>query len=122
MDKIISQKGVYMCDFSGSKFSEEKGIRPIIICQNNIGNTFSPTIWGIPITSQRKTDLPTHHIIYRKKYPFLKYDENTIIVEQLTTKDKRRLGKYLGKIDDDDFNIIVAKIINNLKQFTQVKI
>lgn len=118
MNKFISQKSIYECNFSGSVGSEQKGTRVSLVIQNNIGNTFSPTTWVIPITSRNKKDLPTHHILYKEKYPFLKYDENTVLVEQLCTRDIQfRFGRYLGKIDNEDFNIIVEKIVNNLKVY-----
>lgn len=118
MNKYISQKSIYECSFLGAIGSEQKGERIALVMQNSIGNTFSPTTWVIPITSRNKKDLPTHHILYKEKYPFLKYDENTVLVEQLCTRDIQfRLGGYLGKIDDADFNIIIEKIINNLKVY-----
>ena len=117
MQKYISQKGVYMCDFYGAKGCEEKGFRPAIIVQNNVGNTFSPTTWVVPITSQNKKDILTHHTIKQDKYDFLTYESCIILCEQLTVRDICRLGRYIGKIDDGDFNIVIEKIKNNLKVY-----
>jgi mRNA interferase MazF len=117
MDKFISQKSIYECDFEGSKGSEQKGNRVGLVITNNVSNTFSPIVWIVPITSRSKKDLPTHHVLYQTKYPFLKYEENTVLVEQLTTRDECRIGKYVGKISDDDFNIIIRQVINNLRQY-----
>jgi len=96
-DKFISQGHIYICDFSGAKGSEQKSTRPALVVQNNIGNTFSTTTWVIPITSKNKKEYPMHHIIYQKDYPQLEYEENIILVEQLTTRDECRIGKYIGK-------------------------
>lgn len=117
MQEFISQQSIYECSFEGAVGSEQKGDRIALIVQNNVGNNFSPTTWAIPITSQNKKELRTHHILYKEKYPFLRYDENTVLVEQLVTRDKCRLGRYIGKIDDKDFTIIIEKIIENLRRF-----
>lgn len=118
LNRFISQKSIYECSFLGSVGSEQKGERVGLVMTNDISNTFNPTAWIIPITSKNKKDLPTHHILHKEKYPFLKYEENTVLVEQLCTRDIQfRLGGYLGKIDDRDFNIIVEKIVNNLKVY-----
>ncbi len=117
MAKYISQGNIYMCEFEGAKGCEQMGIRPCICVQNNIGNTFSNTTWVIPITSQIKKDLPTHHILYKKDYPKLSFDKNVVLVEQLTTRDKCRIKDYICKLQKKDLDIVIEKIINNLSAY-----
>lgn len=78
--------------------SEQKGSRPVIIIQNDIGNRYSSTVIVAIITSQEKKPLPTHVEIYAPS--ILKY-KSTICLEQIKTIDKSRLTKYLGSVDGD---------------------
>jgi len=114
MDRTIKQKGIYIVDFEGAKGSEQKGTRIGLCVQNSVGNNFSPTTWIIPITSRIKKNIPIHHVLYKDKYPFLEYGANTVLVEQLVTRDKCRLGNFVGEIDKYDFDIIINKIKYNL--------
>lgn len=84
---------IFFSELEGTKFSEQGGVRPVVIIQNDIGNRYSPTIIVAPITSQlTKAKLPTH-----VKVDNSVLDRNSIILtEQLRTIDKRRLRKYIG--------------------------
>lgn len=119
MGKPIRQKSIYMCDFSGAKGSEEKGLRPALVVQNNVGNDYSPITWVVPITSKDKKDRISHHMLFREKYGFLEYKENTVLCEQLTTKDMSRISRYVGTISDFDFDIVIKKIKDNMKQYNK---
>ena len=79
--------------------SEQKGIRPMLVIQNDIGNRYSPTVIGVPITSQNKKPLPTHLSITTSDCPGLKED-STILFEQIVTFDKCRIVRYIGSISD----------------------
>lgn len=95
--------------------SEQVGIRPVIILQNDWGNFYSPTVIIAPITSRQKAKLPTH-ITLKKSKERLKQD-SIILLEQIKTIDKDRLGYYIGKLSLDelfklDRALIVALGIN----------
>ncbi len=77
--------------------SEQGGIRPVLVIQNDIGNKFSPTTIVAAITSrQNKANLPTHIEITEDVF-----EKNSIVLlEQIRTVDKRRLKEYVGKLDN----------------------
>lgn len=95
------QRGeVYFADLSPVVGSEQGGIRPVLILQNDIGNRFSPTVIVAAITAQiQKAKLPTHVEINAKKYGF---DRNSVILlEQVRTLDKQRLTDKITKLDSE---------------------
>src|SRR5699024_4087212 len=96
---LIVQRGeVYLADLSPVVGSEQGGIRPVLILQNDIGNRFSPTVIVAAITAQiQKAKLPTHVEINAKKYGF---DRNSVILlEQIRTLDKQRLTDKITTVD-----------------------
>ena len=88
---------IYFADFNTGMGSEQLGIRPVVIIQNDMGNKFSPTVIVAAITSQRKKDLPTHVKIRIEGLP----GESIIMLEQIRTIDKSRLMCYAGKLDEE---------------------
>lgn len=96
----IKRGEVYFADLSPVVGSEQGGIRPVLILQNDIGNRFSPTVIVAAITAQiQKAKLPTHVEIDAKKY---KFDRNSVILlEQIRTLDKQRLTDKITKLDTD---------------------
>lgn len=100
MDKNIKQvrKGeLYFAELSGTVGSEQDGVRPILIIQNDVGNRNSPTTIIAPLTSKHgKTVLPTH-ITLEKKYGLS--EKSLVLLEQIRTIDKCRLLNYIGTID-----------------------
>ncbi len=79
--------------------SEQGGVRPVLIIQNNIGNRFSPTVIVAAITAQiQKAKLPTHVEIDAEKYHFEK--NSVILLEQIRTIDKQRLTDKLTTLDE----------------------
>lgn len=91
---IIRRGDIYMADLSITEGSEQGGLRPVLIIQNDKGNTHAPTVIIAPISSKmHKANFPTHVILdclYRLSF---------VELEQIRTIDKRRLGRYLGQID-----------------------
>ncbi len=80
--------------------SEQGGLRPVLIVQNDVGNKYSPTVIAAAITSKMgKTRLPTHIDIYAERVGLAK--DSVILLEQIRTIDKRRLGEWMGHLDDD---------------------
>ena len=99
MDAQIVRRGeIYYCDCGIHKGSEESGIRPVLIVQNDKGNYYSKTVIVIPLTSQiKKLYMPTHILIYPESSG-LKV-KSMILAEQVMTVDKSRLLTYVGTID-----------------------
>src|SRR5690554_1831395 len=94
------QRGeVYFADLSPVVGSEQGGVRPVLIIQNDIGNRFSPTVIVAAITAQiQKAKLPTHVEIDAEKYNF---DRNSVILlEQVRTIDKQRLTDKITNLDE----------------------
>ena len=103
---VIQRGDIYYADLRPVVGSEQGGIRPVLIVQNDVGNRHSPTVICAAITSQmHKAKLPTHVELSGRQYDLAK--DSVVLLEQLRTIDKRRLkdkvchldDKILGKID-----------------------
>ena len=99
MKKLIIRRGdIYYADLSPVIGSEQGGIRPVLIIQNNVGNRHSPTVICAAITSRmNKAKLPTHIEISTKDYQIVK--NSVILLEQIRTIDKQRLKEFVCHID-----------------------
>ncbi|WP_059105954.1 type II toxin-antitoxin system PemK/MazF family toxin [Shouchella shacheensis] len=96
---IVKRGDVYFADLSPVVGSEQGGVRPVLIIQNNIGNRFSPTVIVAAITAQiQKAKLPTHVEISAKKYGFDR--DSVILLEQVRTIDKQRLTDKITHLDE----------------------
>ncbi|MBQ6569245.1 MAG: type II toxin-antitoxin system PemK/MazF family toxin [Clostridia bacterium] len=94
----IKRGDIYYADLSPVVGSEQGGIRPVLIVQNDVGNKFSPTVIAAAITSQKdKTRLPTHIRLYSDSCGLAR--DSTVLLEQIRTLDKRRLKEHMGRID-----------------------
>ncbi|WP_099320668.1 type II toxin-antitoxin system PemK/MazF family toxin [Anaerococcus sp. Marseille-P3625] len=101
----IKRGDLFYADLSPVVGSEQGGVRPVIIVQNDVGNKYSPTIIIAPITSQlNKAKLPTHVKIRGNEFGLPK--NSVALLEQLRTIDKRRLREKIGSFD----NAIMQKI------------
>ncbi len=97
---IVKRGEVYYADLSPVMGSEQGGVRPVLIIQNDIGNRYSPTVIAAAITSQiNKAKLPTHVEIQAKQYGFEK--DSVILLEQIRTLDKRRLKERVAFLDNE---------------------
>ena len=95
----VKRGDIYYADLSPVVGSEQGGLRPVLIIQNDIGNRYSPTVIAAAITSKMgKTRLPTHIDIYADKVGLAK--DSVILLEQVRTLDKRRLKEKMGHLDD----------------------
>lgn len=94
----IEMFDVIQVDLGRSFGSEQGGIRPAVIVQNNKGNKFSPTVLVIPMTSEiKKVNMPTHNIMHKTKFNGL--DEDSMLLgEQTTVIDKRRILYKRGSL------------------------
>jgi mRNA interferase MazF len=102
---IVKRGDVYFADLSPVVGSEQGGVRPVLIIQNDIGNRFSPTVVVAAITAQiQKAKLPTHVEIDAKKYGFDR--DSVILLEQIRTIDKQRLTDKITHLDDDMMNLV----------------
>lgn len=96
---IVARGELYYADLSPVVGSEQGGLRPVLIIQNNIGNKYSPTVIIAAITSQiTKAKLPTHIELEKSKYPLSK--DSVVLLEQLRTLDKLRLKEKIGCLDE----------------------
>ena len=97
---IVKRGDVYFADLSPVVGSEQGGVRPVLIIQNDIGNRFSPTVIIAAITAQiQKAKLPTHVEIDYKRYGFER--DSVILLEQIRTIDKPRLTDKITHLDDE---------------------
>ena len=95
----VKRGDIYYADLSPVVGSEQGGLRPVLIIQNDIGNKYSPTVIAAAITSRLgKTRLPTHIDIYADKVGLAK--DSVVLLEQIRTLDKRRLKEKMGHLDD----------------------
>ena len=95
---MVRRGEIYYADLSPVVGSEQGGVRPVLIVQNDVGNKHSPTVIAAAITSQReKAKLPTH-IALRAASCGLSRD-SVVLLEQIRTIDKRRLKERMGELD-----------------------
>ena len=99
MKKTIKRGEIYYANLDPVIGSEQGGIRPVVIAQNDRGNYYSPTTIVVPITSRIKANFPTHCIIEDKS--ILPY-RSSAMTEQLRTVDKQRLGQCIGSLDKEN--------------------
>lgn len=94
----VSRGEIYYADLSPVVGSEQGGVRPVLVVQNDVGNKFSPTVIIAAITSQlTKAKLPTHIELNKDKYNLTK--DSVVLLEQIRTLDKRRLKERIGNLD-----------------------
>jgi len=99
----VNRGDIYYADLSPVVGSEQGGIRPVLIVQNNIGNKYSPTVIAAAITSQRfKTNLPTHIQVSATDCGLAK--DSIVLLEQVRTIDKQRLKERMGALDNSEMN------------------
>ena len=97
---IVKRGDVYFADLSPVVGSEQGGVRPVLVIQNDIGKRFSPTVIVAAITAQiQKAKLPTHVEIDAKRYGFER--DSVILLEQIRTIDKQRLTDKITHLDDE---------------------
>lgn len=96
----VKRGDVYYADLSPVIGSEQGGIRPVLVLQNNVGNKYSPTIIISAITSQiNKSKLPTHIEINATDFGLSK--DSVVLLEQIRTIDKKRLREKIGHLNED---------------------
>ncbi|MDR1668560.1 MAG: type II toxin-antitoxin system PemK/MazF family toxin [Oscillospiraceae bacterium] len=95
----VRRGDIYYADLSPVVGSEQGGIRPVLIVQNNVGNRHSPTVIAAAITSQiGKARLPTHIELSARTYGLSR--DSVVLLEQVRTIDKKRLKERMGRLDE----------------------
>ena len=101
----IKRGEIYYADLSPVVGSEQGGVRPVLIVQNNVGNKYSPTVIAAAITSQKfKTNLPTHISVDANSCGLSK--DSIVLLEQIRTLDKQRLKERMGNLPENDMDRI----------------
>ena len=101
---------IFYADLPDQNGSEQSGIRPVVIIQNNLGNKYGRTLIVAPITSQDKKDLPVHSEIYNNSLE----KDSTILLEQVTTIDKNKVKEFVGHLTRNELkklNIALARSV-----------
>ena len=100
---MVKRGDIYYADLSPVVGSEQGGMRPVLIVQNDTGNRHSPTVIAAAITSQiGKARLPTHIELEARSYGLSR--DSVILLEQIRTLDKSRLRERMGKLDEETMN------------------
>lgn len=101
---LVKRGDIFYADLSPVIGSEQGGMRPVLIVQNDVGNKYSPTVIAAAITSRTgKTKLPTHIDVHCSAQNVSDYGlarDSVILLEQVRTIDKRRLKEHIGHLDD----------------------
>ena len=99
MRKAIRRGDLFYADLNPVVGSEQGGIRPVLVIQNDVGNHFSPTVVAAALTSRKaKNSLPTHILL--ENVPGLA-PTSLLLLEQLRTIDRKRLRGYIGRISKE---------------------
>ena len=105
----VKRGDIFYADLSPVIGSEQGGLRPVLIVQNDVGNKYSPTVIAAAITSQiGKTKLPTHIDVFADSYGLAK--DSVVLLEQVRTLDKRRLKERMGHLDDQTMQTVNSAI------------
>ena len=97
---LVKRGDIFYADLSPVVGSEQGGIRPVLIIQNDVGNRYSPTIICAAITSQiNKAKLPTHIEINSQRYTLVR--DSVVLLEQVRTVDKKRLKEKICHLDEN---------------------
>lgn len=104
MNNNVRRGDIYYADLSPVVGSEQGGVRPVLIVQNDIGNRYSPTVIAAAITSQTgKARLPTHIEVHTDSGLA---KSSIVLLEQIRTLDKRRLKDRMGHLDDETMTLV----------------
>ena len=97
---IVKRGDIFYADLSPVVGSEQGGVRPVLVVQNDVGNKYSPTVIVAAITSQiNKAKMPTHIELSCDDYGLSK--DSVVLMEQIRTIDKKRLKEKIGHMDEE---------------------
>ena len=110
---VIKRGDIFFADLRPVVGSEQGGVRPVLIIQNDMGNKYSPTVICAAITSQiNKAKLPTHIEISAERYNLVK--DSVILLEQIRTIDKKRLREKICSTDNELMSLVNRALIVSL--------
>ena len=105
----IKRGDIFYADLSPVVGSEQGGLRPVLIVQNDVGNRYSPTVIAAAITSKLgKARLPTHIDVYADRVGLQR--DSVVLLEQMRTIDKQRLKEKMGHLDDASMHAVDTAI------------
>ncbi len=105
----VKRGDIFYADLSPVVGSEQGGVRPVVIVQNDVGNRHSPTVIAAAITSRtEKTKLPTHIDVTADRFGLAK--DSVILLEQVRTIDKKRLKEKMGHLEDETMERVNSAI------------
>lgn len=105
--KNIVRGALFYADLDPIIGSEQQGIRPVLIIQNDLGNKYSPTVLVAPISTRKDKLLPTHILV--KQFDKLRHD-SIILLEQIRVLDKTRLKGYMGMLEQEQMKEVEKAI------------
>lgn len=109
----IKRGELYYADLSPVVGSEQGGVRPVLVVQNDVGNKYSPTVIAAAVTSKiNKAKLPTHIELPSNTYGLAK--DSVILLEQIRTLDKRRLKERIGELNESTMTRVDKAILISL--------
>ena len=110
---MIKRGELYYADLSPVVGSEQGGVRPVLVVQNDVGNKYSPTVIAAAVTSQiNKAKLPTHIELDAARYSLSK--DSVVLLEQIRTLDKRRLKERIGELPTDTMKKVNVALLISL--------
>ncbi|MBP5308187.1 MAG: type II toxin-antitoxin system PemK/MazF family toxin [Clostridia bacterium] len=110
---MIKRGELYYADLSPVVGSEQGGIRPVLVVQNDVGNKYSPTVIAAAVTSRiNKARLPTHIELEAENFGLSK--DSVVLLEQIRTLDKRRLKEKIGMLPDATMNKVNVALLISL--------
>ena len=109
----VKRGELYYADLSPVVGSEQGGVRPVLVVQNDVGNKYSPTVIAAAVTSKfNKAKLPTHIELPCNSYGLQK--DSVILLEQIRTLDKRRLKERIGELNENTMTRVDKAILISL--------
>ena len=109
----VKRGELYYADLSPVVGSEQGGVRPVLVVQNDVGNKYSPTVIAAAVTSKiNKAKLPTHIELPSSSYGLQK--DSVILLEQIRTLDKRRLKERIGELSVSTMTMVDKAILISL--------
>ncbi len=109
----IKRGELYYADLSPVVGSEQGGVRPVLVVQNDVGNKYSPTVIAAAVTSKlTKAKLPTHIEIAGRSFGLQR--DSVILLEQIRTLDKRRLKERIGALPDSTMRRVDGALLISL--------
>ena len=110
---MIKRGELYYADLSPVIGSEQGGVRPVLVVQNDVGNKYSPTVIAAAVTSKiNKAKLPTHIELSAVDFGLVK--DSVVLLEQIRTIDKRRLKERIGELPSETMNMVNDALLISL--------